>query len=86
MNLRVRTIRMEANPLKCEGHRRLAAAVIQQAVDDARGRAGLDYCGDATRFLSHPSPILEHWASQAGIDVGSVLRKGRELAAAGDLR
>lgn len=42
-------------------YKRLAAAVLEAALSDAKGKPNLLQTIDARRFLSGNSPLLEHW-------------------------
>lgn len=66
-------------PPQAVSSRRLALAVIEQAVADAMSRArGLR--DPAIRYLTTPSRGLEFWADIAGLDEESLLRLGHVLA------
>lgn len=52
---------------------RLAAAVIDRALKDARS-ASPPLRDEARRFVTTPSPLLEFWAVHLGTDASNVIR------------
>jgi hypothetical protein len=57
-------------------YKRLAVAVLEAALIDAKGKPNSLQAIDARRFLSGNSPLLEHWCRLIGVHPEKV----RELA------
>lgn len=64
------------------GHRRLAAAVLHQAFDDAsttrRSHEAVMWRNRALTFLTRPSPELAFWCMVAQVDPGAVIAAARK--------
>ena len=57
--------------LNDDGVRRLAIAVLQQAVADLRGPIS-EYRRSATTFMARPEDFDDFWCALAGLDGGAV--------------